>query len=169
MRLFTLILISVIATSSYAGSPQSLSQLTLAYSAVLDTQNEADFPVLIQESSHSYEKTLENLRRSIKGSNFRLIREQLLGEGFNLEQSHVQRESMIYFCNFNKVNKVLKIDKRVGQFLPCRVTVTEQQGKVYVMAINPKYFGRLLANDKLTPVCDEITDMYKQIISEATF
>lgn len=169
MRLFTLILFSLIVYSAHAASPQSLTQLAMSYAAVTDTQAEADFPVLIQESNHSYEKTLDNLRRSINGSNFRLIREQTLVEGFDLEQTPAQRESMIYFCNFDKVNKVIKIDKRVGQFLPCRVTVVEQAGKVYVMALNPKYFGKLFANENLTPVCDEMTDMYKQVISEATF
>jgi cytochrome c oxidase cbb3-type subunit 3 len=169
MRIFILIILCITASLNHAASTQSLSDLVAAYSVVVDTKDEAGFPVLIQESNHSYEKTLENVRRSIDGSNFKLIREQLLVEGFELAQTSAQRETIIYFCNFSKVDRVLRIDKRVGQFLPCRVTVVEQNGKVYVMAINPKYFSRLFANEKLVPVCDEITTMYKQIISESTF
>lgn len=165
-----LMLILVFLTGiAHAGPEHSLTQLAMSYASVTDTKAEASFPVLIQVSSHSYEKTLENLRRSIRGGNFRLIREQPLVEGYGLEQKSNQREAMVYFCNFDKVNEVIKIDKRVGQFLPCRVTVVEQRGKVYVMSINPKQYGKLFNNDKLTPACNEITDMYKQVISEATF
>lgn len=168
MRILMLVLI-LLSGVAQATNDRSLTQLAMSYASVTDTQAEASFPVLIQESSHSYEKTLENLRRSIRGSNFRLIREQALVEGYGLEQRKGQRESMVYFCNFDKVNQVIKMDKRVGQFLPCRVTVVEQRNRVYVMAVNPKQYGKLFNNDKLIPVCNEITDMYKQVISEATF
>lgn len=169
MRILSCLLSAVMLLTSYTTSAQSLTQLATSFSAVIDSAAEAEFPVLIQESSYSYEKTLHNLRQSINGNNFRLIREQQLVAGLDLQQTSDYREQMVYFCNFNKVNQVLRIDKRIGQFLPCRVTVVEHQGKVYVMAINPKFFGKFFANEKLIPVCDEITAMFRQIINEATF
>ena len=167
MRILMLILMSL-SSVAQADNHHSLTQLAMAYTKVIDTRAEANFPILIQESRYSFEKTLENIHRSILGSNFRLIRQQALVDGYGVHERKGQREAMVYFCNFDKVNQVLKLDKRVGQFLPCRITVVEHRGSVYVMAINPKKYGKLFHNDKLTPICNEITAMYKQVIGEAT-
>lgn len=125
--------------------------------------------VIIERSSLDFDKTLENLKRAIAGNNFRIIREQKLRDGFESPGESVGRETILYFCNFSMVDKAIHTDRRVGQFLPCRLTIVEHEGEVFLMGINPKRVSRLLANENLSNVCEQITHVYKALISEATF
>lgn len=53
-------------------------------------------------------------------------------------------------------------------FLPCRVTVTEVDGKVMVTAINPMYLSRLFNNDELNEYCEKMHEVYTTILEDAT-
>ena len=75
---------------------------------------------------------------------------------------------MVYFCNFKFLDDVLKIDPRVGLFLPCRVTVVQQGDQVLVMTINPKRLSYLFNNRELDAACDEMTELYEAILEEST-
>lgn len=141
----------------------SLDTLAVAYAA-----NEDGTPVIIERSSHDFDRTLAQLKRAIAGQNFRIIREQKLSYGLELPGQAAGRETILYFCNFAMVNQAIHIDHRVGQFLPCRITVVEQRGEVYLMSINPKRMATLFANDQLSNVCEQITEVYKELMSEAT-
>lgn len=124
-------------------------------------------PIIAVESPYDYETTLQNIKKSIAGRNFRLIRVQEFTDGF----SHVnngERNTIVYFCNFDLVNQAIKIDSRIGQFLPCRITVHEKNGKVYLMALNPVPIGELLGHEKLKKICVEVTAMYRTLLEEAT-
>ena len=63
----------------------------------------------------------------------------------------------------------LALDPRVGLFLPCRVTLVETEHGVQVMSINPKNLSRLFNNSALDKACQEMYDLYAEIIEEATF
>ena len=129
---------------------------------------EDESPVLEMESPYSVEETVENLKRAIVGKNFVVIRIQTLDNGFVPEGKEDQRQVIVYFCNFNFINQALSLDPRIGLFMPCRVTVVEQNGVVKVMSINPKYQSRLFNNEELDRPCEEMTEVYKSIIEEAT-
>ncbi|MDH5360553.1 MAG: DUF302 domain-containing protein, partial [Gammaproteobacteria bacterium] len=77
-------------------------------------------------------------------------------------------QKIIYFCNFNLINGALVVDPRVGLFMPCRVTVVEQEGVVKVMSINPKYLSPLFNNSSLNNSCIEMYKTYEEILEEAT-
>jgi len=100
--------------------------------------------------------------------NFRIIREQTLSQGLETEQPKNNHQTIIYFCNFNFLYKALAIDPRVGLFLPCRITVVENKGKVQVMSINPNRLSRLFNNDELNKACTDMHEMYTSILEEAT-
>jgi mono/diheme cytochrome c family protein/uncharacterized protein (DUF302 family) len=123
---------------------------------------------LIVESPYSFEETISNIKRSITGSNFIHIRDQELTEGFNVEQVKGSRQTMIYFCNFNFLYEALKIDPRVGMFLPCRITVTEENGTVQMMSINPKHLSQLFNNSELNESCDKMHEVYINILEDAS-
>jgi len=123
---------------------------------------------LIVESPYSYEETINNIKRSITGSNFIHIRDQALTEGFNVEQIKGNRQTIIYFCNFNFLYDALKIDPRVGMFLPCRITVTEDNGSVQMMSINPKHLSQLFNNNELDESCDKMYEVYTNILEDAS-
>lgn len=125
-------------------------------------------PTTVYESPYSLEETVANVKQAAVGKNFRIIREQYFDTGLVPEGQESKRSVMIYFCNFNLLNDALAIDPRVGLFLPCRVTVVERDGKVQVMAINPKTLSHLFNNAELDRVCNEMARMYESILEEAT-
>ena len=123
---------------------------------------------ILYESPYSFDKTVENLRKSAMGKNFRIIRQQTMQDGFVSKGKENPRQVMLYFCNFKMLNDSLAIDPRVGLFLPCRITVLEHKGQVQVMAINPLRLSQLFNNDELDRACQEMRLLYEEIIEEAT-
>ncbi|MDY6980773.1 MAG: c-type cytochrome [Pseudomonadota bacterium] len=132
--------------------------------------NPDDEPLTIaHDSPYSVEETVKALERAAVGRNFRIIRTQTLEDGLFPEQEQNPNQVIVYFCNFDLVNRALAIDPRVGLFLPCRVTVVEQDDGVKVMSINPKRLAYLFNNAELNRLCDEMVKTYSNIIEEATF
>jgi len=125
-------------------------------------------PARVYDSPYSLEQTVENVKQAAIGKNFRIIREQYFDEGLVPEGQEDRRAVMVYFCNFQMLNDALKLDPRVGLFLPCRITVVERNGKVQAMSINPKTLSHLFNNQELDRVCDEMSQLYDSILEEAT-
>jgi len=120
------------------------------------------------ESPYDMQTTINNVKRAATGKNFRIIRVQSLNQGFVKESSENIKQTIIYFCNFQLLNQALAVDPRAGLFLPCRVTVVEQNGKVEVSAINPKYMAHIFNNAELNKLCADMDAMYQEIIEEST-
>lgn len=125
-------------------------------------------PVIQFQSAYDLEQTLDNLKQAVIGRNFRVIREQYLEDGLFEEGQENRRQVILYFCNFAFLNEALALDPRVGLFLPCRVTVIETAQGVQVMSINPQNLSRLFNNDELEKACQQMHDLYAEIIEEAT-
>lgn len=124
-------------------------------------------PIISYESAYSVAETVANIKRAAVGKNFRIIRIQTLDNGFVPKGKDNAKQTIVYFCNFDLLNQALAIDPRVGMFLPCRVTVVEQKGKVMVMAINPLRLSNLFNNSELDRSCTEMRDIYIDILEEA--
>ena len=129
---------------------------------------EEESAVLIYESPYSVEETVEAVKRAVIGKNFRLIRTQRLEDGLFPEGEQNPKQVIVYFCNFNFLYDAMKLDPRVGLFLPCRVTVVEDKGVVKVMSINPKRLSRLFNNRNLDEACEQMHQVYLDILEEAT-
>lgn len=126
-------------------------------------------PVIVYESPHSLEETVANIKRAVTGKNFRIIRDQYLNQGLVKEGKENKKQVMIYFCNFNFLNRALAIDPRVGLFLPCRITAVEENGKVTVISTNPLYVSSFFNNKELDKLCQELHQVYADIVEESTF
>lgn len=126
-------------------------------------------PTLVIDSPYDMAATVENVKRAAEGMNFRIIRIQNLEDGLFPEDEQNSKQVIVYFCNFNFINQALSLDPRVGLFMPCRITVVEDKdGAVRLMAINPRYMSRLYNNAELDDACQEMTDIYRSIMEEAT-
>ncbi len=125
-------------------------------------------PIIQFESSYSLEETLENLKQAVVGRNFRIIRVQYFQEGLTSEGEEDPARVMLYFCNFSFLDEALAIDPRVGLFLPCRITLVDTGHGVQVMTINPKNLSRLFNNAELDKACQEMHDIYAEIMEDAT-
>ena len=131
--------------------------------AVLETER----ATLTVDSPYDLNTTIENVKRAASSNNFIFIREQNLDHGLAPEEKENPRQHIIYFCNFSFLNAALATDPRVGLFLPCRITVVEQGGKVKMMSINPKRLSKIFNNAELNAMCDELTKQYLAIMEEA--
>jgi cytochrome c oxidase cbb3-type subunit 3 len=123
-------------------------------------------PMLLYESDYSLRETVEYLHGAFAAQNFRPIREQLLERGMLPQAEQNPNQVVLYYCNFALLNEALKIDPRVGMFLPCRVTIVQHEDRVLVMTINPKLVAALFNNDELNEMCEKMTAIYQEILAE---
>lgn len=128
----------------------------------------AEPPFLVRESRYSVEQTVDNLKDAIQSANMRLIRTQYLEQGLYPPKKINKKQVIVYSCGFNFLNEALKVDPRVGLFLPCRVTVVEHKGQVLVMSVNPKRLSVVFNNTELERLCDQMYNTYVDILEEAT-
>ena len=124
-------------------------------------------PTMVVNSDYSLKETVENLKRAIVGKNFRLIRIQTLDDGLVEKDKQDEKQTIVYFCNFDILNHALAIDPRVGIFLPCRVSVVEHNGKVQMMVFNPLRLSKLFNNSELDKACHDMHRLYTEILEEA--
>ena len=122
--------------------------------------------VLSYISPHDMATTIANLKRAISNNNFRFIREQTVDDGFT--DSPNGKQVILYFCNFDLLHDAFQREKHIGFMLPCRVTVTEVDGRVTIWARNPKYTGALTDRATLRELCDKVKSAYIAVIEEAT-
>jgi len=127
---------------------------------------ESESPVLVRESPYSIERTVEKVQTAVGAANMRLIRVQTLDQGFVKEGKENQRQTIVYSCDFTFLNEALKVDPRVGLFLPCRITIVQQADKVLVMSINPKRLSRIFNNAELNEMCEQMHQIYIDILEE---
>lgn len=121
------------------------------------------------ESPLSLDDTVNAIKTAAIGKNFKIIRTQYLNEGLAEKGQENKKQVIVYFCNFDFLNRALAIDPRVGLFLPCRITAIEKNGKVTVMATNPLYMSSLFNNKELHKLCQEMYKTYADILEESTF
>lgn len=124
-------------------------------------------PVLMAESPYDIEQTLENLRQAVINHNFLLVRVMELDEGLESGGISSGRKIVVYFCNFSFLSEALKIDPRVGVFLPCRITLVERDGKVQVMSVNPVSMSKMFNNAGLSEYCKNMLAVYQALIEES--
>lgn len=125
-------------------------------------------PIIVAESPYTFEKTLDNLKKAVVGKNFKIIRQQTLDDGLVDAKHQNKKQIILYFCNFQFLNESLALDPRVGLFLPCRITIVQEGDTVKVMAINPLRLSKLFNNTELDNACKSMSDIYTDIIEEAT-
>lgn len=128
---------------------------------------ESESPVLVRESPYPIEVTVEKVKAAVGAANMRLIRVQTLDQGFVEEGKENHRQIIVYSCDFGFLNEALKVDPRVGLFLPCRITVVQHADKVLVMSINPKRLSRIFNNAELNGLCEQMYQVYVDILEES--
>ena len=129
-----------------------------------------DEPAVISRmSSYSVADTVAKLETAFNAANMRVVRTQPYDKGYALEGKENTKRIVVDACDFGLINEALKLDPRVGLFLPCRVIVSEQDGKVRVMAVNPKRLSVFFNNAELNEMCERMSKTYIEVIEEALF
>jgi cytochrome c oxidase cbb3-type subunit 3 len=123
-------------------------------------------PILVRESPYSLTETIDKVKTAIGAANMRLIRVQTLDQGYVPEGEENHDQTIVYSCDFAFLNEALKVDPRVGLFLPCRVTVVKKDDRILVMSINPKRLSRIFNNAELDTLCERMFEVYTSILEE---
>ncbi len=124
--------------------------------------------VLVRESPYDVEQTVDKIKTAVGAANFRLIRTDPFDKGFVPEGQENAQQIVVDSCDFGFLNEALKIDPRVGLFLPCRITVAKHGDKVLVMTMNPKRLTTIFNNRELDPLCERMQQIYIDLLEEAT-
>lgn len=129
---------------------------------------QVESPVIIRHSPYDLATTVENVKRAVNNNNFFHGRVQTLEYGLTPPANENPKQVIVYFCNISLLNKALAVDPRVGMFLPCRITIFEQDGKVQLISVDPKVMSRLFNNSELNQLCEQMKQSYTEIMEEAT-
>lgn len=124
--------------------------------------------VIVRRSPYDLKTTVENVKQAVSNNNFFYGRVQPLEYGLTSPEQANPKQIIVYFCNISLLNEALMVDPRVGMFLPCRITIVEQNGKVMLMSANPKVLSKLFNNSELNSLCERMSQSYIAIMEEAT-
>ena len=124
-------------------------------------------PLIAIHTNKSMEKTLADLKMAIANNNYVYVREQNVDSKLTKIAYENNRVIYVYFCNFNMVSKALKMDSRVGVFLPCVITLIQREKGVDLVAVNPRVISKKLNDSRLTEICNKLTGDYLKILDEA--
>ena len=115
-------------------------------------------------------KTMEQaaaaLTQAIVSHNYTFVRQQAIDARLVPYAEEVRSVRLVYFCNFAKMDRVLRLDPRATQLMPCRVTLVETPGGVDLIAVNPAWVSQSIPG--LRGECQELKQDYLAILEEAT-
>ena len=106
------------------------------------------------------------LIKAIGSNNYAYVRQQTIDRGLVPTDWDVQSVRIIYFCNFDMMQRALALDTRVTSFLPCRITLIETARGVDLMAVNPAWVSTRLGNYRLHEYCVKMKRDYLTIMRE---
>jgi uncharacterized protein (DUF302 family) len=107
------------------------------------------------------------LHRAVTSHNYTFVRQQAIDSRLVPYAQEVRSVRLYYFCNFDKMDRALRVDPRAAQMLPCRVTLVETPTGVDLMAVNPAWLTQSMDNPDLHAMCLDLKRDYLAILDEA--
>jgi len=118
-------------------------------------------------SGKNIEQASEQLIQAIGNHNYTFVRQQSIDSRLVPTGLETRSIRIIYFCNFDLMNRALALDTRTAEFLPCRFTLLETGKGVVLMAVNPVWVSNRLGNHRLSEYCETVKQDYLSIMKEA--
>lgn len=124
-------------------------------------------PMLLSATAQgkSMDQAVAALNQAIVNHNYTFVRQQALDARLVPYAQEVRSVRLVYFCNFAKMDRALRLDLRASQMLPCRITLVETPQGVDLLAVNPAWTSQHLP--LLREVCQELKQDYLAILEEA--
>lgn len=141
--------------------------LALAWLSLAAHAGEAE-PMLLNATAEgkNMEQTVAALTQAIVNHNYTFVRQQAIDARLVPYADEVRSVRLVYFCNFAKMDRVLRLDPRATQLMPCRVTLVETPAGVDLIAVNPAWVSQSIP--ALHGECQELKQDYLAILEEAT-
>jgi cytochrome c oxidase cbb3-type subunit 3 len=113
------------------------------------------------------DQVTESLINAINSNNYSFVRQQAIDSRLVPTDWEAKSVRIVYFCNFDTMNRALALDTRASEFLPCRITLIETNDGVELMAVNPAWVSLRLGNYRLHEYCVKLKADYQAIMNEA--
>lgn len=136
--------------------------------AALPALAEEEPPLLnVAIKGKTLDQVTESLINAINSNNYSFVRQQAIDSRLVPTDWEAKSVRIIYFCNFDTMNRALALDTRASEFLPCRITLIETRDGVELMAVNPAWVSLRLGNYRLHEYCVKLKSDYQAIMNEA--
>lgn len=142
--------------------------LILIFFSGLSAQENADY-YFSKKVKGSFEEVITKTKASLKEQGFGVITEIEMDKTLKekLDNVEMQRYTILGACNPKFAYETLQAEENIGLFLPCKVLVKEiSKNKSEVVMVNPSELMKMLGNDKLTGVADEVTKRFKNALED---
>lgn len=120
------------------------------------------------ETNKSIDETVKALEKTLKEEQFGVLWDfdltaKLQEKGLDFDSPY----RVLEVCNPKEANRVLKEDKVIGYFLPCKIVVYEDEGKTKIGLPKPTTLIDLANNDKLSTIATDVENRLIQCIDQA--
>ncbi len=142
-----------------------LALITFSANAI-DLNNSAEGLYFKKTLTGNFTEIVDKVKASLKEQGFGVITEIDMDEKLNEKlNTEVKPYKILGACNPGYAYKTLQIDDNIGVFLPCKVVVKQLDGnKVEVVSVNPSEMMRMMNNEELTKVAEEVSIKLKAVV-----
>jgi len=120
------------------------------------------------ETDKSIDETIKSLETTLKEEQFGVLWDfdltaKLQEKGMDFDSPY----RVLEVCNPKEADRVLKEDKVIGYFLPCKIVVYEDAGKTKIGLPKPTTLIDLANNEKLTEIATDVENRLIRSIDQA--
>ena len=113
----------------------------------------------------SYEKAVEKVTDELKKEGFGVLTTIDVKDTFRKKLDvEFKKYVILGACNPPYAHKALTAEEQIGLLLPCNVIVYEQGEQSVVAAFDPMTMLKVLDNEKIQPIADEIQQRLRRVI-----
>jgi len=137
--------------------------LLLTLISPLTAQESSDY-YFSKEVNGTFDEIVNKTKASLKAQEFGIITEIEMDNTLKekLDNVDIQRYTILGACNPKFAYETLQVEENIGLFLPCKVLVKEiDNNKSEVVMVNPSELMKMLSNEELSAVADEVTKRFQ--------
>ncbi|MFV9510969.1 DUF302 domain-containing protein [Tepidibacillus sp. LV47] len=119
-------------------------------------------------SNKEFESTIEAIDAELKKINFKIvsrinIHENILNKGYDFKK----KVSVLEICNASEAYEILSLGTEVSIFLPCKITVTEDENGVNVRLPRPTFLLNQYGKEEWNKIADKVEGLMISVMDAA--
>lgn len=120
------------------------------------------------ESKKDFETVVKEVEEAARRHKFGVLANHNVRETLNSKGVEFAPECRIVeICNPLQAKKVLEANLDIASFLPCRIVVYKDEGKVTISMIRPTVLISMFPNPELKPTAEEVEREMTEMVKEA--
>ncbi|GBF10963.1 DUF302 domain-containing protein [Tepidibacillus sp. HK-1] len=119
-------------------------------------------------SNKGFEQTIEAIDAELKKIAFKIvaridIHNNILNKGYDFKK----KVSVLEVCNAGEAYEILSLGNEVSIFLPCKITVTEEDGIVNIRMPRPTFLLNQYEKEEWNKTADHVESLMINVMDEA--